>query len=73
MIRINLQFQQLLLVISAQVETAINFLARQSFEAPVRNGVLELVDNVKRGRGRPKLTWLSRLRETLRIGTSLRR
>ena len=26
-------------------------------EAPVRNGVLEQVDNVKRGRGRPKLTW----------------
>ena len=24
-------------------------------EAPVRNGVLERVDNVKRGRGRPKL------------------
>ncbi|KAG2584257.1 hypothetical protein PVAP13_6KG286306 [Panicum virgatum] len=24
---------------------------------PVRNGVLEWVDNVKRGRGRPKLTW----------------
>ena len=24
---------------------------------PVRNGVLERVDNVKRGRGRPKLTW----------------
>jgi len=23
----------------------------------VRNGVLEHVDNVKRGRGRPKLTW----------------
>ncbi|KAG2634829.1 hypothetical protein PVAP13_2NG330109 [Panicum virgatum] len=25
--------------------------------APVRNGVLEQVDNVKRGKGRPKLTW----------------
>ena len=25
--------------------------------APVRNGVLEQVDNVKRGRDRPKLTW----------------
>ena len=23
----------------------------------VDNGILELVDNVKRGRGRPKLTW----------------
>ena len=30
---------------------------RRPPEAPVRNGVLELVDNVKRGRGRPKLTW----------------
>ena len=26
-------------------------------QAPVRNEVLERVDNVKRGRGRPKLTW----------------
>ena len=26
-------------------------------EAPVRSGVLERVDNVKRSRGRPKLTW----------------
>jgi hypothetical protein len=26
-------------------------------ETPVRNGVLERVDNIKRGRGRPKLTW----------------
>ena len=30
---------------------------RRPPEAPVRNGVLEWVDNVKRGRGRPKLTW----------------
>ena len=30
---------------------------RRSLEAPVRNGVLEQVDNVKMGRGRPKLTW----------------
>ena len=30
---------------------------RRPPEAPVRNGVLERVDNVKRGRGRPKLTW----------------
>ena len=30
---------------------------RRPPEAPVRNGILELVDNVKRGRGRPKLTW----------------
>ncbi|KAG2611232.1 hypothetical protein PVAP13_4KG134000 [Panicum virgatum] len=27
-------------------------------EASVCNGVLERVDNVKRGRGRPKLTWV---------------
>ena len=26
-------------------------------EAPVRNGILERVDNVKRSRGRHKLTW----------------
>ena len=26
-------------------------------EAPVRNGVLERVDNVKKGKGRPKMTW----------------
>ncbi|KAG2574430.1 hypothetical protein PVAP13_7KG327680 [Panicum virgatum] len=30
---------------------------RRPPDAPVRNGVLEQVDNVKRGRGRPKLTW----------------
>ena len=30
---------------------------RMSPEAPVRNGVLDRVDNVKRGRGRLKLTW----------------
>ena len=30
---------------------------RRSPEAPVRSGVLEWVDNVKRGRGRLKLTW----------------
>ena len=26
-------------------------------EVPVRSGVLKHVDEVKRGRGRPKLTW----------------
>ena len=46
---------------------------RRPPEAPVRNGVLERVDNVKRGRGRPKLPEMSRLRETLRIGISLKR
>ena len=30
---------------------------RKSSVAPVRNEVLERVNNVKRGRGRPKLTW----------------
>ena len=43
---------------------------RRPPKAPMRNGVLEQVDNVKRGRGRPKLSWL---RETLRIGISLKR
>ena len=30
---------------------------RRPPETPVRSGVLERIDNVKRGRGRPKLTW----------------
>ena len=30
---------------------------RRPPEAPVRSGVLKHVDKVKRGRGRPKLTW----------------
>ena len=30
---------------------------RRPPETPVRSGVLERVDNVKRGRGRLKLTW----------------
>ena len=30
---------------------------RRPSEAPVRSGVLKCVDKVKRGRGRPKLTW----------------
>ena len=30
---------------------------RRPPEAPVRSGVLERADNVKRGRSRPKLTW----------------
>ncbi|KAG2609769.1 hypothetical protein PVAP13_4KG087333 [Panicum virgatum] len=33
------------------------YVQRRPLEVPVRNGVLERVDNVKRGRGRPKLTW----------------
>ena len=39
----------------------------------MRNGVLERVDNVKRGRGRPKLTWDESVKETLRIGIFLKR
>jgi len=35
-------------------------------EAPVRNGVLELVDNVKRGRGRSKLTWVESVKRDLK-------
>ena len=30
---------------------------RRPPDAPVRSGVLERVDNIKMGRGRPKLTW----------------
>ena len=30
---------------------------RRAPKAPVCSGVLKRVDNVKRGRGRPKLTW----------------
>jgi hypothetical protein len=30
---------------------------RRPPKAPVRSGVLKRVDNVKRGRGRPKATW----------------
>ena len=49
---------------------------RRPPEVPVRSGVLKCVDKVKRGRGRPKLTWdesvMSRLRKTLRIGISLK-
>ena len=30
---------------------------RRPREAPVHNGVLKWVDNVKRGRGRSKMTW----------------
>ena len=42
-------------------------------EAPVRIGVLERVDNVKMGRGRPKLTWDESVKRDLRIGISLKR
>ena len=33
------------------------YVQRRPPEAPVRSGVLKWVDNVKRDRGRPKLTW----------------
>jgi len=33
----------------------------------VRNGVLERVDNVKRGRGRPKLTWDESVKRDLKV------
>ena len=48
---------------------------RRPPEAQARSEVLKRVDKIKRGRGRPKLTWdgTSRLRETLRIGISLNR
>jgi len=32
----------------------------------VRNGVLERVDNVKRGRDRPKLTWAESVKRDLK-------
>ena len=32
----------------------------------MRNGVLELVDNVKRGRGRSKLTWDEQVKRDLK-------
>ena len=46
---------------------------RRPPEAPVRNGVLERVDNVKRGRGRSKLTWDESVKRYLKIGISLKR
>ena len=40
----------------------------------MRNGVLKRVDKVKRGRGRPKLTWDELVKRDLkRIGISLKR
>jgi hypothetical protein len=33
------------------------YVQRRSHEAPVRSGVLKRTDNVKSGKGRPKLTW----------------
>ena len=39
---------------------------RRPPEAPVRIGVLERVDNIKRGRGRPKLTWDESVKKDLK-------
>ncbi|CAO1939222.1 unnamed protein product [Urochloa humidicola] len=39
---------------------------RRPPEAPVRSGVLKRLDNVKRGRGRPKLTWDEAVKRDLR-------
>ena len=35
-------------------------------EAPVRSGILSQNSNVKRGRGRPKLTWVETIKEDLK-------
>ena len=45
---------------------------RRPPEALVRSGVLKHVDKVKRGRGRPKLTWDESVKRDLKIGRSLR-
>ncbi|KAG2631849.1 hypothetical protein PVAP13_2NG049401 [Panicum virgatum] len=39
---------------------------RRPPEAPVRSGVLKYVDKVKRGRGRPKLTWDESVKRNLK-------
>jgi hypothetical protein len=39
---------------------------RRPPEAPVRNGVLKRGDNVKRGRGRPRLTWNETVKRDLK-------
>ena len=36
-------------------------------EVPVRNGVLVRVDNVKMGKGRPKLTWDELVKRDLKV------
>ena len=54
-------FAYLLIVALICLQLPIKFsefnVQRRPPEAPVRIGVLERVDNIKRGRGRPKLTW----------------
>jgi hypothetical protein len=39
---------------------------RRPPEAPVRSGVLDQVDSVRRGRGRPKLTWEEAVKRDLK-------
>jgi hypothetical protein len=39
---------------------------RMPLEAPVRSGVLKRADNVKSGRGRPKLTWNESVKRDLK-------
>ena len=39
---------------------------RKPLEAPVRSGILSQDNNVKRGRGRPKLTWLEAIKGDLK-------
>jgi hypothetical protein len=39
---------------------------RRPPEAPVRSGVLDRVDSVRRGRGRPKLTWDESIKRDLK-------
>jgi hypothetical protein len=39
---------------------------RRPLEAPVRSGVLDRVGSVRRGRGRPKLTWDESVKRNLK-------
>ena len=39
---------------------------RRPPDAPVRSGILSQDSNVKRGRGRPKLTWVEAIKENLK-------
>ena len=39
---------------------------RRPLETPVRNGILSQNSNVKRGRGRPKLTWVEAIKGDLK-------
>ena len=39
---------------------------RRPPETPVRSGILSQNSNVKRGRGKPKLTWVEAIKEDLK-------